>query len=152
MYIITICVILVIIHSVFSAEGDYESGAPGYQATFTPSTAMPGSSTVEVPTNDDNIFEETERFFANIVVLPDSDKQVSEGNPSMAAVDILDNTSRFIITLKTFFMNRYIDDDICTPFTLMNSILMSLYAHIYNYSILCIIIHWFLLFSCSCLL
>ena len=73
---------------------------------------MPGSSTVEVPTNDDNIFEENERFFANIVVLPDSDKQVLEGNPSRAAVDILDNTRRFIITSKAFFMNRYIDDDI----------------------------------------
>ena len=73
------------------ASDDYIGG--GYVARFVPSLTTPGTSSVEVPTNPDNVLEGLQYFSADLSV-PTGFPNVQEGVPSIARVNITDTTSK----------------------------------------------------------
>ena len=77
----------------YAAPADYDGGS--FIASFVPSLAFPGSSSVMVSTNPDNVLERLEYFNA-VLSVPAEFSDVLEGVPSVARVNIMNSTSKYL--------------------------------------------------------
>ena len=75
----------------YAAPADYNGSS--FIASFAPSLDFPGSSSVVVSTNPDNVLEGLEYFNA-VLSVPAEFPDVLEGVPNVARVNITDATSK----------------------------------------------------------
>ena len=81
------------LHIHISPNTDYQPG--GYLVNFTASPTGPGIASFSIKTFSDNVLEEREEFLTSLSIPQEFSDRVQEGSPSMAMVEIIDNTSQF---------------------------------------------------------